>query len=145
MRKTIEVFTNDPSQARLVLSISGSVLDFARIEPKYARLVGKAGTEFRKEITITREKAYPFNILQANARNGKNIAFSIEEFSADGVDGYLLTIENKRKEAGRYADTLTLITDSPVKSTLKIPVYGQVIPTKTQSTGKPLQKKTNDG
>jgi len=145
MQKTVEVFTNDPTQSRIVLSISGSVLNFARIEPRYARLVGKAGTEFRKEITIIREKAYPFNILQANARNGKNIAFSIEAFSKDGVDGYLLTIENKRAEAGRYADTLTLITDSPVKSTLKIPVYGQVVPVNRQSPSKPIQKKTGGG
>jgi len=145
MQKSVEVFTNDPIRSRIVLSISGSVLNFARIEPKYARLVGKAGTAFRKEITITREKAYPFTILQANARNGKNIAFSIEEFSKGGVDGYLLTIENKRTEAGRYADTLTLITDSPIKSTLRIPVYGQVVPVKPPSPSKPLPKKTSDG
>ena len=145
MQKTIEVFTNVPASSRIVLSISGPVLNFARIEPKYARLVGKAGTKIRKEISITREKDYPFNILQANARSGKDIAFTIEEFSKDGVDGYLLTIENKRTEAGRYADTLTLTTDSPIKSTLKIPVYGQVVPVNPEPPGKPAQKQTSGG
>ena len=145
MQKDVEVFTNDPARPRIVLTVAGSVLNFARIEPKYARLVGKAGTPIRKEITITREKAYPFTILQANARSGKDITFTLEEFSKDGVDGYLLTIENIRAEAGRYADTLTLTTDSPVKSTLKIPVYGQVVTENPPSPGQSKPKKTSDG
>ena len=145
MQKTVDVFTSDSSNAHLTLSIGGQVLNFATIEPKYARLVGKAGTKIQKEITITREKAYPFTILQANLRNGENIAFTIKEFTANGVDGYLLTIENKRTEAGRYADTLTLTTDSPIKSTLKIPVYGQVIDSQPQAPSKRNPKKTGDG
>jgi hypothetical protein len=103
------------------------VLDFAKIKPKYARLVGMSGTQIQKKITITREKAYPFKITEAKARNGKDIAFTLEEFHKEGADGYILTIENKREAAGRYADTLILMTDSPVKSSLKVPVYGQII------------------
>jgi len=125
--------------------MAGSVLNFARIEPKYARLVGKAGTKIQNEITITREKDYPFTILQSNARSGKDIVFTIKEFSKDGLDGYLLTIENTRTEPGRYADTLTLITDSPVKSRLQIPVYGQVIPADPQPPAKPGQGNTSGG
>ncbi len=145
MQKTVDVFTNDPDRTHITLSIGGHVLAFAKIEPKYARLVGKAGTKIQKEITITRQKAYPFTILQANVRNRANVAVTIEEFSANGVDGYLLTIENRRAKAGRYADTLTLTTDSPVKSTLKIPVYGQVISTEPHPPDKRMQETTGDG
>lgn len=127
MKKQIQVFTSDPANNRIILSISGKVLNFAKIEPKYARLVGKSGTDIQKKITITREKAYPFKIVQAKARSGKDIGFTIEEFSKEGADGYILTIENKREKAGRYADTLTLMTDSPVKSSLRVPVYGQIV------------------
>jgi hypothetical protein len=103
--------------------------------------VGNVGTDIVKKVTITREKGYPFKVLQTNARKGKDIAFSIEEFSNGDADGYILTIENRRTEAGRYADTLTLTTDSPVKTTLRIPVYGQVVAPKPES--RPAPKKSS--
>lgn len=145
MKKQIQVFTSDPANNRISLSISGEVLNFAKIEPKYARLVGRSGTDIHKKITITREKAYPFKITKAKARSGKDIAFTIEEFSKEGVNGYILTIENKREATGRYADTLTLITDSPVKSSLRVPVYGQIIAAEPRPTSAPDQKNTTGG
>lgn len=145
MNKRIQVFTNDPATNRIILSISGKVLIFAKIAPKYARLVGKSGTDIQKTITITREKAYPFKIVQAKARSGKDITFTIEEFSKEGADGYILTIENKREKAGRYADTLTLMTDSPVKSSLRVPVYGQIIRTEPGPAAAPGIKNTTGG
>lgn len=102
------------------------MLNFARLNPTYARLVGPAGTPVKKEITITREKAYPFRIVGVKARSGKDIAVGIKELKGDQGDGYLLTIENKKATAGRYADTVILTTDSKVKPTLTVPVYGQV-------------------
>jgi len=145
MKKQIQVFTSDPVNNRIVLSISGEVLHFVKIDPKYARLVGKSGTDIQKKITITREKAYPFKIIEAKAGSGKDIAFTIEEFSKEGADGYILTIENKREKAGRYADTLTLKTDSPVKSTLRVPVYGQIIGAQPGPASGTNQKNTSGG
>jgi hypothetical protein len=145
MNKRIQVFTNDPPNNRILLSISGKVLHFAKIAPRYARLVGKSGTDIQKTITITREKAYPFKIIQAKARSGKDIAFTIEAFSKEGADGYILTIENKRERAGRYADTLTLMTDSPVKSSLRVPVYGQIIGAEPQPAPPPGAKNATGG
>lgn len=121
------------------------MLDFAKIKPKYARLVGLSGTDIQKKITITREKAYPFKITEAKARSGKDIDFAFEEFHKEGADGYILTIENKREAAGRYADTLILMTDSPVKSTIKIPVYGQIIAAQPQPASAPGQKSATGG
>ncbi len=57
------------------LNITGTVIHFARMDPAYARLVGQAGTDIKKAITITREKAYPFKILGVKARNGNDIVF----------------------------------------------------------------------
>ena len=145
MKKNIEVFTSDPANARITLSISGTVLNFAKMQPKYARLVGSAGTDIKRAITITREKAYPFKILEAKARNGKDITFDVQEFSETNQDGYILTIENKKAAAGRYADTVILITDSKIKPTITIPVYGQIISAAPQPDSPPQQKKSSDG
>jgi hypothetical protein len=144
MKKNIEVFTSDPTQARIILSISGNVSNFATMEPKYARLVGTAGSSIKKAITITREKAYPFKIVEAKARNGKDIAFEIEEFSEIEGDGYILTIENRKTAAGRYADTVILTTDSSIKRTISVPVYGQILSAAPKPTPQSPPKKPSD-
>ena len=141
LKKNIEGFTNDPATPRIVLTISGTVLNFANMQPKYVRLVGKAGTDIKKTITITRERAYPFQIVGVKARKGKDIAFDVKPFSKAGSEGYVLTIENKKEVAGRYADTVILTTDSQIKPTITVPVYGQIISTEPV----PQKKSTSDG
>jgi MinD superfamily P-loop ATPase len=115
------------------------------MEPRYARLVGAAGTDIKKAITITREKAYPFKILEAKARNGKDIAFDVKAFSEENGEGYILTIENKKTVAGRYADTVILTTDSKIKPTINVPVYGQIISAAPQPGSPPQKKKSGEG
>jgi hypothetical protein len=130
------------------LSITGKVMQFARLEPAYARLVGEVGTTIKKTITITREKEYPFKILKVNARNGKDIVFDLKEFKKDDGDGYLLTIENKKTATGRYADSLTLITDSSIKPTITVPVYGQIFstaPAPKSAPSAPSKKNATNG
>ncbi len=127
LKKSIAVFTDDPVASRITLTISGNIVNFAKIKPKYVRLVGNAGTDIKTTITITREEAYPFSIVEAKARNGKDISIDIKEFENTDGKGYTLTIENKKKIVGRYADTVVLKTDSKVKPIITIPVYGQII------------------
>ncbi|MBC2710194.1 MAG: hypothetical protein HGJ94_04085 [Desulfosarcina sp.] len=115
------------------------------MEPAYARLVGPVGTDINKAITITREKAYPFKILAAKARNGNDIAVNVKEFSKADGDGYVLTIENKKTAAGRYADMVILTTDSKIKPTITVPVYGQIISAAPQPKRTPTNKSASDG
>jgi hypothetical protein len=145
LRKMIDVFTNDPAQVRVTLTITGKVLNFARMEPAFARLVGPAGTDIKKTIVITPEKAYPFKIIGATARHGNDIALDIKAFSQADGDGYLLTIENKKTAAGRYADTVILTTDSRIKPTITVPVYGQIIAATPPSAPIPPEERSNDG
>lgn len=115
------------------------------MEPAYARLVGPAGTDIKKTITITREKDYPFKILNAKARSGNDIAFDVQEFSQADRNGYILTIENKKEVAGRYADAVILTTDSKVNPSITVPVYGQIIATTPQQPAQPLPKTGTSG
>ncbi len=112
---------------------------------KYARLVGPAGSEVEKTITITLEKNYPFKILSAKARNGKDIEFDLTPFTRRDAEGYVLTIKNKKTEAGRYADTIFLTTDSKIKPTIRVPVYGQIIPKANQQGSWMPQKGDGNG
>jgi hypothetical protein len=61
------------------------------------------------------------------------------------ADGYILTIENKKTVAGRYADTVILTTDSRIKPTITIPVYGQIISTAPQPVPTPPKKSASGG
>ena len=129
----------------MTLVITGSVTHFARMEPAYARLVGTEGTDIKKAITITREKDYPFKIVRANARNGNDIAIDVQEFSKADANGYILTIESKKKDVGRFADSVILTTDSSIKPTITIPVYGQIISAAPQPEPAQPQKKASEG
>jgi hypothetical protein len=121
------VFTSDPTQSEIQLIVSGSVIKFADINPKYVRLYGAVGAPIRQSITITPETQYPFKIVDASAQNGGQIRFELkEERSADRVR-YVLTVENLKTEAGRYYDTIHLKTDSDVKPKISISVYGRIM------------------
>lgn len=106
------------------------------------------GTDIKKTITITREKDYPFKIVNVRAREGKDIAFDLKEFSKADADGYILTIENRKSAAGRYADRLILTTDSSIKRTITVPVYGRIYstaPTPKSAPSGPSGKKSTKG
>ncbi len=40
---------------------------------------------------------------------------------------YIITVENLKKEPGRYYDVITMKTDSPIKPELQLSVYGQIL------------------
>ncbi len=56
-----------------------------------------------------------------------NIRFTLEEAKPPRGAGYILTVENLKKEKGRYYDMISLKTDSKIKPLIKINVYGQIM------------------
>ncbi len=127
------------------MGISGKVLRFAKLEPAYVRLVGTSGTDIKRTVTITREKAYPFKVLDAKARKSKDIHISMDEFSNDKGNGYVLTIENIKKTPGRYSDKIILSTDSKVKPKITVPVYGQILAPKSKQNPTAKDKASSKG
>jgi len=78
-------------------------------------------------VKIVPEKKYPFKIIGSGSINPKNIRFTLEEAKPPEGVGYILIVENLKKEKGRYYDMITLKTDSNIKSLIKINVYGHII------------------
>ena len=111
----------------MTLYISGSVMSVAKIDPTYARLAGQAGTDIEKTVTILPEKAYAFKIVKATAKNGHDIDVEIKPGRVHDASAYFLTIKNKKRDPGRYADSVILKTDSTIKPVITIPVYGHII------------------
>lgn len=96
----------------------------ADIQPEGTiRLVGNVGDVIKKNVTIIPEKKYKFKITTATTKSNNNIKCELAE---QKPDGYLLTIENIKKEKGRYYDVVSLKTTSKVRPEISIRVYGEV-------------------
>ena len=80
----------------------------------------------------------PFKIKKIKAKKGEFIKYFMIEPEEKTPLKFILHVENTKPEAGRYADYIQLTTDSKIKRTLNIGVYGH-IKAKPSET---LQKKT---
>ena len=126
MKKNVAVNTDDPQQPTVNLTITGKVKPFAIITPRYARLTGPAGQTIKVDVTITPKEQYPFKIVDVQAKHGNYIKYSLDENKGNRSKGWVLHLENVKADKGRYADTITIKTDSRLKPTIKIGVYGYI-------------------
>ena len=109
---------------------------FATIRPSQVRLHGVTGQEIKRSVTIIPTPKYPFKILKARVRDGKDISYQLSEEKSENGHKYALIVENKRMQKGSYFDIITLETDSKIKPELQIRVYGQVRqPTQKEKKG----------
>ncbi|MGD8969973.1 MAG: hypothetical protein PVG01_01090 [Desulfobacterales bacterium] len=124
--------TTDPQKPVTQLAISGSVKNFATITPKNIRLYGKVGEPVKETVRIVPEDSYPFKILETKAQIGRDIRYELTSEKQAPGGAYLLTVENLKKETGRYYDTIFLVTDSRVKPKISIRVYGKISGSETR-------------
>ena len=121
----MKVHTNDPAQTLIGIELIGQVKAFVLLAPGQIELKGKLGETVTTVMTIT--LATPetdFKIAQAAARDGKNIRFEVKRNDQASPARYELTVENIRKEPGRYVDLITIWTDSSRR--IPIRVFGNI-------------------
>jgi len=143
LQETFSVNTDDPTQPWTTLTMKGKVNAVVVVAPRYARLHGKVGEPVTAVVRITPVEAYAFKITAVKVKNGQYITYELAEPSAESEGAYLLTVTNTKKDAGRYADTITIKTDSKVRSELKIGVYGNLSDTK-KTAKKPVPAKSGN-
>ncbi|MBU0986270.1 MAG: hypothetical protein KKH68_03360 [Proteobacteria bacterium] len=127
IRKNITVQTNDPNKRKLNLLVTGVVEKFVSIVPSRILLTGPAGEPIVSVVKIIPEPKYPFKIVAVQVLNDKNIRYNLEEMLPAEGSGYKLTVENLKKEKGRYYDMLSLTTDSSIRPLVKIQVSGIIL------------------
>lgn len=133
--KRATVYTNDPQNGRLVLTIRGEVESFAEIRPPRIVLRGEAGSPVSGTAAIVPLEKYPFSIVDARARTGNHIRFDLSENSDPQTPGYVLSVENTKTEKGRYYDQIILKTDSRIKPEIRVGVSGTILAAPSQATG----------
>lgn len=127
VQQIVEIFTNDPAHRVLNARISGNVEPFVQVDPPRILLNGKVGQPLTAKATITPRPDYPFKVTQVAARRGQFIAYKVDPAPlADGRSGYVLTVENRKTDAGRYADLVEIGIDSPLRSLIRVQVIGEI-------------------
>ena len=128
MRKGVTVESNDPLHPRWDLSMAGEVWRFVTIEPKRIVLQGYGGATMQQSALIVPEPRFPFNIVDVKTKNGDRfVTCQLEKVTHNDQPAYRLVVQNRRKEQGRYYETITLSTDSTVQAELYVHVYGNIL------------------
>lgn len=118
------VYTDDPDKATIELTMTGSVISAADVNPKVARLIGQAGDTIFTDITITPPAINKFDITDVKAKDGTNISFKMEKKVKSDQKYFILHISNKKTDPGRYFDKITLKTTSTISPEISIRVFG---------------------
>ena len=143
--------SNDKKNPVLELKITGFVERFVSIIPKRANLRGIIGQPLTETIRIIPEEKYPFKIIAGKARKGDDIEFTFNEAVDNGKPVYVVSVENLKKDEGRYFDSIILKTDFKEYPEISINVYGDIKSTeekakeKGPSLGKPRIKGPESG
>jgi hypothetical protein len=106
--------------------MTGPVEIFADIHPDRISLIGKAGSPLSGQVAIVPRADLPFSITRVTVRSGAHIRYRLDTLEKDGRTGYRLLVENTKPDKGRYVDTVTLETDSPIRPKISIPVIGNI-------------------
>lgn len=127
IRENARIQTNDKTRPGLSVTVTGFVEKFADIRPQRIVLRGSTEQTIKAQVKIIRMAKYPFKILSTEARQGKYFRFLLKEFKGSNGSGYLLTVENTKKEKGRYADVISLKTDNKLRPAIQVYVIGDII------------------
>jgi hypothetical protein len=122
----VVVHTNDPHTPVVELMVSGSVEPFADIQPKHVRLIGRLGEPADAVVQVVGRPDRPFKVKNVRATNGRHIRFSLADLSAGGHTFYEITITSARQDTGTISDVILLDTDSPIRPTLQVTVFGMI-------------------
>jgi hypothetical protein len=129
----VVVHTNDPRNPVVELMVSGTVETFADIRPKHMQLSGRVGEPVTAVAEITPRPDRPFKIKNIRAMNGRHIRFSLADKMAAGKTIYEITITSTRLDAGSISDVIYVDTDSPIRPTLQVTVFGTIIAAKKET------------
>lgn len=127
-RDTVRLFTTDKIQKEITIPIWGEIkaTEIASIKPRRLMLRGSARNPVKGSVNIIPKDKYPFSITQVKPRDGKNIKCDLKQVEKSGKKIYVLTVENLKKEKGRYYDTINLKTDSKDQPEIRIIVSARI-------------------
>jgi hypothetical protein len=134
--KTVTVYTNDPRNPRIQLTIKSDVRPFLLLRPGYARLTDavQGETEHRIPQLLWADDFENLQILEVESpRNWIDVSFreatpEEREPEAAGTQWHLDVAIDENAPAGPIADHVVITTNHPVQREVKLPVSGFIRP-----------------
>jgi len=126
LHKKVQVYTSDPDHKIISLKVSGVVEKMVTIDPKVVRLTGKSSEKITATVKVLTMKKYPFTIKGISLKNKTAVDAVLQPLSGD-TPAWNIKVTNKQTRPGRYFDIITLVTDSPLQSKIRINVFGNIL------------------
>ena len=130
-KQTVDVYmsTNAPDQETMKLAMTGTVI----VGPTFAPQRIDFGQVRQKEekartLYVLDDRGQEFEILDARTQS-ELVDVRIERYSVGGWARFLveLQVNDERRPVGEFSDMLTLITNDPLHTEIKVPVTGIVL------------------
>ena len=124
LHRNATVFTNDPKNRQVTISLKGSIWAPIKVAPRYVRLVGTENEEIEQIVSLRGEKKEPLIAKLASVSIPDKVEVKLEETEKGRT--YQLRVKNKVKGEASYTGKLTLTTNYPEKPEIVIQITGQV-------------------
>lgn len=122
MIKNILVKTDDPKNKKFYLKIAGKVKEIVKISPSTVNLSGAPGQTLTEVVTIEPVQTDELKILGMTLKYNKQIKAELIN-PAQGEKTWQVRVSCYSNRSADIYDFITLTTDHPNKSHLKIRVY----------------------
>jgi hypothetical protein len=123
--KHTRVRFNDPETPLVVFTLKGVAQPFIEIQPSHiVRLRGAPGDDLEGQVRFTSHLAGPWKITGVRNNIPDKIDVSLQAEVPDKV--YVLTVKNKRRDAGAYGGVVELFTTSKQRPRLIVRVFGEL-------------------
>jgi len=125
--KKATVALNDPAQPKLLLTLKGFVQPLIEIQPGHVvRLAGSVNDDLRGRVRFISHLPTPWEIKET--KNNLPGTIEVNVLVEEPGRVYVLEVRNLRKEAGKYAGIVELITTSKERPRLIVRVFGALYP-----------------
>jgi hypothetical protein len=122
--KTIYVHTNDPKTPVYNLTIKGNLFELIEVNPKQLNLGEiKVGTKKETTISIENKGTQPITVISAKTAMPQVTAKILKKKLKKGESGTISVAVTPRASDRFLAGYLTIVTSSPEKPQITIPVY----------------------
>ncbi len=122
MSKNILVKTDDPENKKFYLKITGTIKEIVKISPSTVNLIGAPGQTLSEVVTIEPIQMDELKILGMKLRYNKQIKAELIK-PGQGEKKWQVRVSCYSDHSADIYDFITLTTDNPNKSHLRIRVY----------------------
>jgi hypothetical protein len=125
--KTVRVFTNDPDNELVVLSIAAQIITPVSVEPSVAR-IGDLGPDEERSVKLKLLLEDPATVsIRRIKTNSSQVTASLLEPPDDGEGLLEIRMTGEGRPYGKFEEKITIVSTSDELPRLEVPVVGQVV------------------